>query len=145
MADQAPLLFRRVLGSLRPANPVATEAMNALPDALLRIRITKASGNSKRMALYWVVLAIAAPMLEERLDGPMTTAMLHRILKRKGGLANPVTLPSGEVEWDYESISFETMPEPTRAEYIDWSLRTLASWLGCSEADLLSEGKAQAA
>lgn len=145
MADQPPLLFRRVLGSLRPADPVATEALNLLPDALLRVRITKASGNTKRMALYWVVLAIAAPMLEERLDGPMTTAMLHRILKRKGGLAKPVTLPSGEIEWDYESISFETMLEPERATFIDWSLRTLAGWLGCTEEELLNEGKAIAA
>jgi hypothetical protein len=146
MAEAAPILARKILGSLRPANGAAKEAFDALsPDALLRIRVTKASGNTKRLALYWIVLAIAAPMLEERLDGPMTTAMLHRILKRKAGLAKPVKLPSGEVEWDYESVSFEAMPEAERAKHIDWSIRTLAHWLGCSEDDLLNEGRSEAA
>ena len=145
MADEPPLMFRKVLGSLRPANLAATEALQAIEaDTDVRVRITRTRGNAKRMDLYWVVLGLAAPMLEERLDGPMTVTMLHRILKRKGGLAKPVMLPSGEIEWDYDSISFAKMPEPKRAEYIDWSLRTLASWLGVTEEELRTEGRAAA-
>ena len=144
MADEAPMMFRKVLGSLRPVNAAATEALAAIDDKPVRVRITQTRGNQARNSLYWVVLGIAAPMLEERLDGPMTVNMLHRILKRKGGLAHPVTLPSGEIEWDYDSISFAKMPEPKRAEYIDWSLRTLASWLGVTEDELRSEGRAAA-
>jgi hypothetical protein len=144
MADEPPMIFRKVLGGLRPVNAAATEALNAIDDKPVRVRITQTRGNQARNGLYWVVLGIAAPMLEERLDGPMTVNMLHRILKRKGGLAHPVTLPSGEIEWDYDSISFAKMPEPKRAEYIDWSLRTLAHWLGCSEEELRTEGRAAA-
>jgi hypothetical protein len=145
MADEAPLLFRKRLGALYPANPAATEALRAIDDRPVRVRITQTRGNVRRNGLYWIVLGIAVPMLEERMDGPLTVPMLHRILKRKGGLAKPVTLPSGEVEWDYDSISFAKMPEPKRAEYIDWAIRTLASWLGCAPEDLRHEGEKEAA
>lgn len=141
MADEPPLYAKKVLGALRPANPACAEALAALDDGVVRIRITRTRGNVKRNGLYWVVLGIAAPMLEEALDGPMTVTMLHRILKRKGGLAKPVTLPSGEIEWDYESISFAKMAEPKRAEFIDWSIRTLAHWLGVTEDELREEGR----
>jgi len=143
MADEPPLLARKVLGSLRPANAACEEALAAVePNTVVRLRITRTSGNVRRNALYWSILGVAAPMLEERLDGPMTVTMLHRVLKRKGGLARPVTLPSGEVEWDFDSISFAKMPEPKRAEFITWSLATLSSWLGCSVEELRSEGEA---
>lgn len=138
------MMFRKVLGGLRPINQAATDALAAIDDSPVRVRITRTRGNQARNGLYWVVLGIAAPMLEERLDGPMTVNMLHRILKRKGGIAHPVTLPSGEIEWDYDSISFAKMPEPKRAEFIDWSLRTLAGWLGVTEDELRTEGRAAA-
>ena len=146
MADEAPLFFKKMLGSLRPANPAAVAAMAALDDSgPVRVRITRTRGNARRSALYWVVLGIAAPMLEGKLDGPLTVDMLHRILKRKAGLAKPVTLPSGDTEWDYDSISFAKMTEPKRAEYIDWSIRTLANWLGCTPDELRHEGEVEAA
>lgn len=145
MADEPPLMFRKVLGGLRPVNQAAMDALAAVEgDSPVRVRITRTRGNIARNGLYWAVLGVAAPMLEERLDGPMTVTMLHRVLKRKGGLAHPVTLPSGEIEWNYDSISFAKMPEPKRAEFIDWSLRTLANWLGCSEEELRTEGRAAA-
>lgn len=146
MSDSPPLHFRKRLGMLAPANAAAEQAMRALDDASpVRVRITRTRGNTRRNGLYWAILGIAAPMLEERLNGPMTVDMLHRILKRKGGLAKPVTLPSGDVEWDYDSISFAKMTEPKRAEFIDWSLRTLSNWLGCSVDELRREGEMEAA
>lgn len=144
MSDEPPMLFRKVLNGLRPVNAAAEDAMRALDFEPIRVRVTRTRGNQARNGLYWVVLGIAAPMLEEKLDGPMTVTMLHRIMKRKGGLARPVTLPSGEIEWDYDSISFAKMPEPKRAEFIDWSLRTLAGWLGVTEEELRTEGRAAA-
>jgi len=50
--DEAPLLFRKVLGSLRPANKAAEAALSAIGDGVMRIRITRTTGNVKRNALY---------------------------------------------------------------------------------------------
>jgi hypothetical protein len=79
MADEPPMIFRKVLGGLRPVNAAATEALNAIDDKPVRVRITQTRGNQAR-----------------------------------------------------------------NAEYIDWSLRTLAHWLGCSEEELRTEGRAAA-
>lgn len=143
MSDQAPLIFRKVLGGLRPVGPIAEAAIRALDDGPVRVRITRTAGNVKRNALYWSCLGIAAPMLSERLDGPAIDAeMLHRILKDKRGLVSVVTLPSGDTYRDYESTSFAKMPENERATFVDWALQTLSKWLGVQIEDLLREGQA---
>lgn len=143
MSDSAPLLFRRIFGSLRPANKASEEALAAIGDGPERIRITKTTGNVRRNALYWSCLAIAAPMLSERIEGDALTAeLLHRILKDRAGLVRVIYLPSGDIIKDYESTSFASMPENERAAFIDWSLATLSKWLGCSVEDLLREGAA---
>lgn len=140
MSDQAPLLFRRVFGSLRPANKAAEEALNAIGDGPVRVRVTKTTGNVKRNALYWSCLAIAAPMLSERIQGdPLNAELLHRILKDRRGLVRLIQLPSGDTIKNYESTSFASMPENERAAFIDWALNTLAKWLGCRVEELLEE------
>lgn len=143
MSDEAPLLFRKVLGSLRPFNVAATEALAAIDDTPVRVRITRTKGNVKRNALYWACLNVAAPMLSERIEGEaLSVNLLHRILKDKAGKYRLVTLPSGDTIKDYDSISFAKMPEPERAEFITWALETLSKWLGCDVADLKREGEA---
>lgn len=144
MADEKPLLFRRVLGSLRPANKAAEEALATIGDGVMRVRITRTTGNVRRNALYWSCLAIAAPMLSERIEGDaLTTDMLHRVLKKRAGLVRIVTLPSGDKVEDYDSTSFAKMPENERSEYITWALATVSKWLGCSVEELLAEGESQ--
>lgn len=146
MADEPPLMFRPVLGSLRPANRAATEAMSAIGSDVVRVRITRTRGNVKRNGLYWSCLGIAAPMLSDKLDGPaLSVDLLHRILKDKAGLFRLVTLPSGDTVKDYDSISFAKMPENERAKFIDWALTTLSKWLGVDVTDLRREGEADAA
>jgi hypothetical protein len=140
MSDQPPLLFTRRLGLLAPANRAAEEAVREI-EGTVRVEIKQMRGNARRMSLYWVALGIAAPMLEERLDGPLTVNMLHRIMKRRGGLAKPVTLPSGEIEWDYDSISFHKMTEIERSKFITWALETLSGWLGCDVTELRHEAE----
>lgn len=143
MSDSAPLLFRRVFGSLRPANKASEEALAAIGDGPVRVRITKTTGNVRRNALYWSCLAIAAPMLSERIEGDALTAeLLHRILKDRAGLVRVIHLPSGDTIKDYESTSFASMPEHDRTKFIDWSLATLSKWLGCDVTDLIREGEA---
>lgn len=149
MSDQPPILVRKVFGSLRPANRASEEALAAYPsDATLRVKITRASGNSRRMALYWCCLAVAVENLSDRVEGGLlTTRSLHRKLKRDLGLAKPIVAPrTGEIiDYDYESIAFDSMPEHERAQFIDAALARLSGWLGCDITDLRREGEAQAA
>lgn len=143
MADEPVYLARKVLGSLRPANRAAEEAFAAIDDKPIRIRITRTNGNTRRNALYWSCLALAAPMLSERIEGDALTAeLLHRILKDRYGLVRVLTLPSGDTIKDYDSTSFAKMAEPERARFIDWALETLSKWLGVDVTDLRREGEA---
>lgn len=143
MADTAPLIFRRVLGSLRPVGKAAEDALAALDDGAVRVRITRTAGNVKRNALYWACLGVAAPMLSERIEGDaIDVEMLHRILKDRRGLVRTITLPSGDTIKDYDSISFAKMAEPERAAFVDWALATLSKWLGCEITDLRREAEA---
>lgn len=141
MADTAPLYFERRLGGLFPANPAAEKALSAVVGKV-RVKMTRTTGNNKRIALYWIVLGIAAPMLSERCQGDaIDDTMLHRILKDRRGLFTTTTLPSGEVVKNYDSISFASMTEPERAEFVTWAFDTLAKWLGVPVAALTAEAQ----
>ena len=99
-------------------------------------------GNVRRNGLYWACLSLCAPMLSERMEGDaLTVEMLHNILKDRRGLVRLVTLPSGDVYKDYDSISFAKMTEPERMEFIDWSLQTLSKWLGVDVTTLRQEAE----
>lgn len=139
MADEAPLFFERRLGGLFPACPAAEKALQAV-SGRVRVKITRTQGNNKRIALYWIVLGIAAPMLDEKAPG-LTDKLLHGVLKDRYGLVKIVTLPSGEQIKDYDSISFASMTEPERTAYIDFAFKTLSSWLGVPVEDLVKEGR----
>lgn len=144
MAD-APLYFERRLGGLFPANPAAEKAVAAV-QGRVKVKLTRTQGNNKRIALYWIVLGICAPMLTERCEGDaIDDTMLHRILKDRRGLFTTTTLPSGEVVKNYDSISFAKMTEPERAEYIEWAFETLGKWLGVDVATLTDEARQTAA
>jgi hypothetical protein len=143
LADAPPLFFEKRLGGLFPACPAAEKALAAVVGRV-RVKITRTQGNNKRLALYWIVLGIAAPMLDEKAPG-LTDKLLHDVLKDRYGLVRIITLPSGEQVKDYDSISFHSMTEPERAAFIDWAFTTVAKWLGCSVEELTSEAKRDAA
>lgn len=143
MSDEAPLHFERRLGGLFPANEAAERALAAV-EGKVRVRITRTRGNNKRIALYWITLGLAAPMLDEVAPG-INADLLHKVLKDRFGLVKIVTLPSGEQIKDYDSISFHAMTEVERAKYIDWSFQTLSRWLGVSVEELTNEAKGEAA
>lgn len=141
MADTAPLFFERRLGGLFPACPAAQKALDAI-SGKVRLKITRTQGNNKRIALYWIVLGIAAPMLSERCEGDaLDDEMVHRILKERRGLFTTTTLPSGEVVKNYDSISFASMTEVERAGYVDWAFATLSKWLHVPVETLCEEGR----
>ena len=144
MADEIPLLFKRSLGSLRPANRAAEEALATLGDKPVRVRITSVGGNVRRNGLYWAVLGLVTPILSEMIEGDaLTTRLLHRILKQRYGLVPVVTLPSGDKILDYEAAStaFHRMTEPDRAAFVDWAFSTISKWIGVDVHVLMEEAR----
>lgn len=142
MADTEPLLFHAQLGALRPVSGAADQAMRAIrPGSLVRIEIKQTKGNLARLAWYWVMLKIALENLADAFDGPVTTKMLHRWLKREAGLAKPIiSRKTGEIlDWDYDSISFHSMPENQRAEFVDFASEKLSARLGVDVSTLRRE------
>lgn len=142
MPDEAPLFFEKRLGGLFPACPAAEKALGAV-QGRVRVKITRTQGNNRRLALYWIVLGIAAPMLDEQAPG-LTDQLLHNVLKDRYGLVRIIRLPSGEEIKDYDSVSFAKMTEVERTAFIDWSFSTLSKWLGVSVDELTREGRAAA-
>jgi hypothetical protein len=141
MADSPPLFFERRLGGLFPACPAAEKALAAV-QGRVRVKITRSRGNNKRIALYWIVLGIAAPMLSEQCSGDaIDDEMLHDILKDRRGLYTTSVLPSGEIVKNYRSISFHQMDEVERAKFIDWAFETLSKWLDVPVGTLTEEAR----
>jgi hypothetical protein len=139
MSNKPPLLFERRLGGLFPANLAATEALQAI-QGRVKVDIRQTRGNVRRNGLYWACLGIAAPMLSEKIEGEaLTVQMLHNILKDRAGKVRLITLPSGDVLKDYDSISFAKMTENERSEFITWSIATLSKWLGVDVTTLRQE------
>lgn len=147
MSDKEPLLFRSMLGSLRPISAAAEEAAKATSGQVVRVEMKRTTGNTRRMALYWVALRIAAEQLSDAVDGILSTKALHRRLKRESGLAKPIiSKRTGEIiDYDYESISFSAMPENERSEYVTWSLDRISQWIGCDVTTLTKEAQREAA
>lgn len=146
MADKEPLLCRIAFGAFRPITGAAEDAAKALGEgALVRITVVKATGNVRRLGLYWVCLKKACELLSDAVDGVLSRQALHRWLKRDQGLARPITSKkTGEViDYDYESISFENMPEHDRSEYINGALDRISKRLGCDVTQLRQEGEAE--
>lgn len=139
MSDHPPLFFVKKLGALFPACPAAEKALQAI-DGKVRVSIKRTAGNNRRLALYWIVLGICAPMLDEQAPG-ITDDLLHKVLKDRRGLVRIVKLPSGEEVKDYDSISFASMTEPERAAFIDWSFNVLSGWLGVDVQTLTKEAR----
>ncbi len=141
MADTPPMIFTPRLGGLFPASPAAEKAMADIKGNV-KVKITRSQGNQRRIALYWIVLGICAPMLSDMCEGDaIDDKMLHRILKDRRGLYGQTTLPSGEVVKNYDSISFATMSEPERNDFIQWSFETLSKWLGVEVQTLTAEAQ----
>lgn len=144
MADAEPILFRRVFGSLRPVTPAAAEWLAALPDRAVRIEAKNIKGNTRRIALYWVCLKKACELLSDAVEGTLNRKALHRWLKREEGLAQPIiSKKTGEViDYDYESIAFENMPEDQRSGFITAALERISRRLGCDVTTLEDEARA---
>jgi len=136
--ESPPIMFRRHLGGLYPASAYAERQLAALDkSAPVKVEFKKTRGNSRRMALYWIVLDKAAAALSDICEGdPLDEQILHRVLKDRRGLYTETVLPSGEIVKNYDSISFHKMTENERDEYVNWAFKTLAKWLSVTVDEL---------
>lgn len=146
MADKEPILYTKRLGAWRPATPAAEEEFALVPEgAVRRLAISGIRGNTRRLALYWVCLKKACELLSDAVDGILSRKALHRWLKREEGLAAPIkSKKTGEIiDYDYESISFESMSEHERSEYINAALERISRRLGCDVTEIKQEAEAE--
>lgn len=139
-SDKAPLLFEAHLGMLRPANAAAE---NAMRDVRGRVRVEMNGGvaNQKRRSLYWSVIALCVPLLNDKHCLTLDDQDLHDILREKLRLYDEHVLPSGEVHRKLRSTSNRAMSEHDRAKFTDDALRILGTWLGVDPTTLRNEAE----
>ena len=145
MADKAPLYFEARLGMLKPANRSAEEAMRHITGRV-RVEIKGGSANQRRRGLYWSVLALVVPLLNEAHSLTLDDDDLHDITRDKLKLHHdPVRLPSGEIYRKRRSTSNRAMNEADRAEYTDRALALWSTWTGVDVTTLKNEAERMAA
>ncbi len=140
MSDQPPLFFRPVLGSLRPANQFAEETMKVINGPVV-VKITKATANQRRRGYYWVLLGVAAHVLQDRDGQPWDAELLHRELKIALKLGIELETPSGRKVFKPRSTSDAKMSEPDRARWLDRVSNALSQWTGVPAEDLMREAR----
>jgi len=143
VADTPPLMFANVLGSLHPRNSQAQAAIATLGTTPVEVRILPGKGNTKRMGFYWAMLDVGADNLGAAVEGGLTSRVLHKIIKRKLDLGRKIKLPSGEIHFDEDSVSFAEMNEPDRAEYVNRCATLLSGWLGVEVETLMDAARAR--
>ncbi len=139
-ADSPPLFFTKVLGSLRPSNPAAHEALKAITGTV-KVKITKATANQRRRGFYWVALAVAAEVLADKTGDPWDAELLHKELKIVLKLGETFTTPSGREVFKPASTADAKMSEPERARWTDRCMNVLSVWTGVPVQTLLDEAK----
>lgn len=141
MTDEAPLIFAQRLGGLFPVNAAAKEAVKAI-HGQCTVKIGKATRNQRRRSLYWVVCSIVVGLLNDLHDLTLSDQDLHDITRRKVGLYDEVTLPSGEIHIKLRSTSDRAMQEPERAAYTDKAFTMWSKWVGVPVDTLAREAEA---
>ncbi len=141
MADEAPLIFAPRLGMLAPVNPAAREALKAL-DGQCVVKITRATRNQRRRSLYWIVTGIVAGILNDLHGLTLSDQDLHDIIRKKLGLFDELTLPSGDVHVKLRSTSDRAMAEPERAAFTTKAFETYERWTGIPVDTLTREAEA---
>lgn len=139
MSDSPPLIFRKVLGSLRPANRAADEALGAV-DGHVTVKIGKVTKNQRRRAYYWVLLDVAAEVLQDKTGSPWDAESLHDFLKRKLRLGEPLlNTAREEVDFKVKSTADAKMTEVERARWLDRVANTLSVWCEVPMETLMQE------
>lgn len=140
MTDRAPLYFEARLGMLKPANRAAEEAMREITGTV-RATLTGGKANQRRRSLYWVLVSIVTPILNDMHNLALTDDDLHDIMRTKLGMFDEVTLPSGDVHRKRWSTSNRAMNEADRADYLNKCISIWSTWTGIDPTTLTAEGQ----
>lgn len=140
MVDKSPLYFKARLGGLFPANSAAEEAVRQIKGRVVAT-IKGGVANQRRRGLYWSVCALVVPILNEQHRMTLSENDLHNITKRKLGVGEEFTLPSGETYFKPASTSNRAMNEAERAAYTDKALNLWSTWVGIDVLTLKNEAQ----
>lgn len=140
MADRAPLYFKARLGGLFPANRAAEEAMREI-DGTVRATLTGGKANQRRRSLYWVLVSLVTPILNDMHGMTLTEDDTHDIMRTKLGMFDEVTLPSGETHRKLWSTSNRAMNEADRADYLNKCIEIWGKWTGIDPLTLRDEAQ----
>lgn len=140
MTDKAPLYFTARLGMLAPANRAAEEAMREI-NGTVRATLTGGKANQRRRSLYWVLVSIVTPILNDMHNMTLTDDDLHDIMRDKLGMFDELTLPSGEVHRKRWSTSNRAMNEADRADYLNKCIAIWSTWTGIDVTTLTAEAE----
>lgn len=140
MRDKSPLYFKARLGGLFPANRAAEEAMREI-DGTVRATLTGGKANQRRRSLYWVLVSIVTPILNDMHNMTLTDDDLHDIMRTKLGMFDEITLPSGETHRKLHSTSNRAMNEADRADYLNNCLAIWSKWIGVDPVTLTAEAE----
>ncbi len=141
--DTAPLIFTVKFGALHPANTAAVEAVKVIPPGQVRVEIKRTRANEARRRFFFTMLDVAAKALTDRTGFAFDQETLHDELKRRLGLGQTFTTPSGATIFKPFSTSNRAMTEPERARWTDRCANILSHWLECPIADLMDEVRRQ--
>lgn len=140
MTDKAPLYFAARLGGLFPANAAAEDAMKGIAGTV-RATLTGGRANQRRRSLYWVLVSIVTPILNDIHRMTLTDDDLHDIMRDKLGMYQEVTLPSGEIHRKRHSTSNRAMNEADRADYLNKCIAIRSTWTGIDVSTLTAEAE----
>lgn len=140
MTNKAPLIFEARLGGLFPLNRVAEEAMREIKGNV-RVTITGGKGNQRRRGLYWILVDLVVPLLNDRYGMTLDEQDLHDIMRDKFHMYDETTLPSGEVHRKRWSTSDRAMNEADRAEYLNKCIDVWSKWTGVDPTTLREESQ----
>lgn len=139
MTETAPLFFERRLNMLSPVNPAAKEAVQAI-EGRVTVKITKTARNQRRRALYWIVTALVAELLNDAHDLALTDNDLHDLIRTKLRMYDEITLPSGDIYRKLWSTSDRAMNEAARAAFTTKAFEIYSRWTGIDTDTLTKEG-----
>lgn len=142
MKDKAPLLFEARLGMLKPANAAAEQAMQNI-NGRVKVTITGGKANQRRRGLYWVLVSIVTPILNDLHTLTLDDDDMHDLMRDKFKMFDEVTLPSGDVHRKRWSTKNTAMNEVDRAEYLNKCIDVWSKWTGIDVATLRHEAQAQ--
>lgn len=111
----------------------------------VRVEIRGGIANQRRRGLYWALVSLVVPILNEAHCLTLDERDLHDIMRDKFRMYDEQTLPSGEVHRKRWSTSNRAMNEAERAEYLNKCIDVWSRWTGVDVTALRDEAERMAA